>query len=202
LKRSSASVLPGLWSGCSSRASLRYAFLISSAEADFDTPERVEVLLQPVLGAHPPTSFLPLVLIEKSVSAASACRTADFSINASGSRRFRVGHATALAAASDRRADSRGALRRCRSLGHVGRGQMGDRLMPGRVEGVALLAERGEPELGQRRGELLGDRTEGPTRSPWSRARSRSSSTGSSALSTLPVACSAISPRSRSTRFR
>ena len=54
LNRSSASVLPGLWSGCSSRASLRYAFLISSAEADLGTPEDgVEVLLQPVLGTHP-----------------------------------------------------------------------------------------------------------------------------------------------------
>src|SRR6266571_3656215 len=38
LNRSSACALPGLWSGCSSRASFRYAFLTSSAEADLLIP--------------------------------------------------------------------------------------------------------------------------------------------------------------------
>src|SRR5690606_27538801 len=38
LNRASASASPGLASGCSSRASLRYAFLISSAEASGGTP--------------------------------------------------------------------------------------------------------------------------------------------------------------------
>src|SRR5262249_9743767 len=38
LKRASALASPGLASGCSSLASLRYAFLISSAPAEEDTP--------------------------------------------------------------------------------------------------------------------------------------------------------------------
>src|SRR5690606_21412925 len=42
----------------------------------------------------------------------------------------------------------------------------------------------------------------GPTRSPCSRARSRSSRIGSSAVSTEATACSAANPRSRSTRLR
>ena len=80
---------------------------------------------------------------------------------------------------------------------------MRHRLVAGRVERVALLTERGQAEL--RRGvrvEVLGDGAERTNKSPCSRARSRSSSTGSSSLSTWPVACSVTSARSRSTRLR
>ena len=38
LNRSSAGLSPGFLSGCSSRASLRYFFLISSGVASLDTP--------------------------------------------------------------------------------------------------------------------------------------------------------------------
>ena len=54
MKRSSAAASPGLRSGWFSRASLRYAFLISSAEAFFATPRvLVEVVHSPsVFGAR------------------------------------------------------------------------------------------------------------------------------------------------------
>src|SRR5207248_321528 len=45
-------------------------------------------------------------------------------------------------------------------LGDLGGGLVRHRLVPGRVERVALLAERAEPELRQRVDQLLGHRAE------------------------------------------
>src|SRR5258705_13963365 len=47
-------------------------------------------------------------------------------------------------------------------LADIGRGEVRDGLVPLRVEGVTLLTERAQPELGDRDQELFGDGRERP----------------------------------------
>ena len=89
----------------------------------------------------------------------------------------------------------------CR-LRHVRRTRVRHRLVQCRIERVADITERGQAELAQRRRQLIGDGRERPDQIAVIASPIQIIEYGQQRVSTAPVACSATSVRSRSTRLR